>query len=136
MYRKLLNNKESGMGIAFPKKTFNQILTIKYMDGSHEFTIMGDLRDQDDYTHLELLLITLKEELAPKEYLNIYINLIDIEDNSIILLYRIIQKLILSSSKGQDINLYWNTEGDAEMMKIATEIENRMSWQIFSTRQL
>lgn len=107
-------------------------LKLHYDGTGSQLIVKGDLYGQVFDYQIDLFFRKLNYELKRKEFINVFLEITDIDEDGIIALYMLLQKLENFSHPQKTINLYWNTLGNDEMFCLAMDFERKINCQIFS----
>ena len=73
----------------------------------------------------------LRDQERQIKDLNVYINLCEIDSAYLLSLFNMITELNRLSNMGKNITVYWNTNNDLNIYKIARDFEKIMKGQLF-----
>lgn len=134
MYRldlKNSNNNYNFPGFKFLGGRKESNLSVNFSNQKNLLVIKGHLSGKGYEKVISKALYDLEASQNRIVYLNVFINLSEIDNTGLISLFKVIEKLNSLSKQKKSITVYWNTNNDPGIYNIAREFEKVLNGQLF-----
>lgn len=132
MYKTLLNKHSSQFTHLDDFTKNNKQLKLHYDGSGSQLIVKGDLYGRVFEHKIELFFKKLGYQLKRKEFIDVFLEISDTDEDGIIAIYMLLQQLENFSHPHKTINLFWNTLGNKKIFQLAMGFESKIRCEIFS----
>lgn len=132
MYKTVLKSQTSQFTHLDDFTKNNKQLKLHYDGSGSQLIVKGDLYVQVFEYEIELFFKKLSYQLKRKEFIDVFLEISDFDQDGIIALYVLLQKLENFSHPQKTIKIFWNTLGNKGIFQLAIGFEREIRCEVFS----